>query len=143
MSGKTINVGEFTSSKGEIREITCRITGTIKTPDGETFTNYIRKALIDELQMGNLYSKMAPITLTGNLDNIEFSSDFHFGGYWYLSLTVKSSNEKTLKVTEKYTFTPSWTGVAACNESAQRFMPAVQNLIIKVIKNENFINLIE
>jgi hypothetical protein len=37
------------SNQPDLREITCRAVDPIKTPDGETYAEFIRKALIDEL----------------------------------------------------------------------------------------------
>ena len=135
LNGKTINVGNFTSTKEGLKEIACRAVGPIKTPDGETYAEYVRKALIDELKMANIYSDDAPITLTGNLNDINFSSS---SGTWNLSLTVNSSNGKSLTVTDDYSFTTSFYGETACNQTAQALMPAVQNLIAKLVRDDGF-----
>ncbi len=135
LSGTQLNVGQFTATKPGLTEIACRGVGPIKTPDGETFENYIRKALIDELKLAELYSENAPVTLTGNLDNIDFSSN---SGTWDLSLTIKSSNGKVLSVSETYSFTTSFYGETACNQTAQALMPAVQDLISKIIEHPEF-----
>ena len=135
ISGTQLNVGQFTATKPGLTEIMCRGVGPIKTPDGETFENYIRKAFIDELKLSELYSENAPVTLTGNLDNINFSSN---SGTWDLSLTIKSSNGKVLSVSETYSFKTSFYGETACNQTAQALMPAVQDLISKIIKHPEF-----
>jgi hypothetical protein len=140
LEGKTINVGKFTSTEPELKQISCRAVGPIKTPDGETFAEYIREALLDELRMANVYSADAPVTLTGNLDEIDFSST---SGTWDLTLTVNSSNGKSITVTENYSFTSSWVGETACNQTAQALMPAVQNLIGKFVQHERFKELVE
>lgn len=84
-----VSVGAFTASGGSKTEIGCRAVGPVKTPDERPFEEYIRKALIDELQVAEIYSESGPITLTGNLDQIDFSST---AGKWSLGVTVKSSN---------------------------------------------------
>lgn len=137
--GKTINVGPFSSTKGVHSEIMCRAVGPIKTPDGESFSEYIRKALIDELRIANVFSPAAPVTLTGNLDQIDFDSNM---GYWNLELTVKSSNAKVMTVTENYSYTTSFFGETACNQTAQALMPAVQNLVGKIVRSPDFLSLI-
>ena len=53
--GQGIAVDQFTASKPGQVEITCRAVGPIKTPDGETFEAFIREALIDQLQLADLY----------------------------------------------------------------------------------------
>lgn len=135
LNGKLINVGAFTASKpGEV-EIMCRGVGPIKTPDGEPFSDYVRKALVDELKIANVFSTTAPVTLTGKLDAIDFSSAT---GQWNLTLTVRSSNGKTINASEQYAYTTSYYGETACNQTAQALMPAVQNLVGKVIRSTDF-----
>jgi hypothetical protein len=131
LDGKTLNVGPFTSAQQGLSEIMCRGVGPIKTPDGEPFTDFIRKALIDELKLANAFSPTAPVTLTGHLNKIDFSS---VGGTWEISLTVRSSNGQSSTVTEHYAYTSSYFGETACNQTAQALMPAVQNLIGKLVR---------
>jgi hypothetical protein len=139
LSGKTINVGAFTSTTPGQTEIMCRGVGPIKTPDGEPFSDFVRKALVDEMRMANTYSANAPITLTGNLDAIDFSSH---GGSWNLALTVKSSNGKSLSASENYAYKSSFYGETACNQTAHALMPAVQNLVGKVVRSPEFPSLV-
>src|SRR3990170_3587471 len=54
--GHTIGVGPFTAA------------------DGEPFEQFIRKALINELTIAGMYASGAAVTLTGRLDEIDFSS---------------------------------------------------------------------
>ena len=130
-----VNVGEFTSVDEGATSLACRGVGPIKTPDGETFDAYVRKALVDELRMADLFSADGPVTLTGTLDAIEFSST---EGSWDLMLTVRSSNGNSLAVKEHYDFSSSFFGETACNQTAQTLMPAVQNLIGKLVKDPSF-----
>jgi hypothetical protein len=139
LNGKVANVGAFSATTPGQTEIMCRGVGPIKTPDGEPFASYIRKALVDELRMGGSFSTSAPTTLTGNLDAIDFSSN---SGSWNLSLTVKSSNGKSMSATESYAFTSSFYGETACNQTAQAFMPAVQNLVGKIVRDAEFNTLV-
>ncbi|WP_395681607.1 hypothetical protein [Inquilinus sp.] len=138
LNGQTVTVGPFTSAK-PATEIGCRAVGPIKTPDGETFSEYVRKAFIDELKIANAYSEASPTVLTGVLDQANFSS---MNGGWDLGLTLKSSNGRSLAVTEHYVFTSSWFGETACNQTAQAMMPAVQNLIGKAVKSPQFRGLV-
>lgn len=139
LNGKTINVGAFSATTPGQKEIMCRGVGPIKTPDGEPFAEFVRKALLDELKMANSYSPTAPVTITGNLDAIDFSSN---NGSWNLALTVKTSNGKSMSVSESYAFTSSFYGETACNQTAQAFMPAVQNLVGKVVRAPEFMALV-
>ncbi|MCG7531199.1 hypothetical protein MHM98_07510 [Psychrobium sp. MM17-31] len=133
-----INIGKFTASEYK-REIMCRGVGPIKTPDNQNFEQFIRKALIDELKLAEAFSESAPVIITGNLDFIDFSST---SGKWNIGLSLKSSNGKTMSVKENYAFTSSFYGETACNQTAQALMPAVQNLIGKVVTNPKFADLV-
>lgn len=130
-----VAVGDFTSTKPSVNNIMCRAVGPIKTPDGETFEAYIRDALIDELKMSNAYSESSSVVIKGNLDEIDFDS---MNGIWTLRLTISFSNGSSFTVSESYAFTPSWYGETGCNQTAQAFMPAVQNLIRKVVSHSSF-----
>jgi hypothetical protein len=132
---KKINVGSFTSQQPGLSSITCRGVGPIKTPDGEAYSEYVRKALIDELKIADVYSSEAPITLTGQLNSIDFSSN---SGEWNFSLTINSSNGRSMTASESYSYTTSFYGETACNQTAQAVMPAVQDLIGKVVRNPEF-----
>lgn len=138
-NGKAVNVGPFSGVKAGESEIMCRGVGPIKTPDGESFSDFVRKALVDELKIANVYSQAAPVTLTGNLDSIDFSSA---DGSWNLALTVKSSNGKSMTVAETYKYKTSFYGETACNQTAQALMPAVQNLVGKVVRAPDFRDLV-
>jgi hypothetical protein len=140
LNGKVVNVGAFGSATPGQKEIMCRGVGPIKTPDGEPFSEFVRKALLDELRIANAYSVSAPATLTGNLDGIDFSSA---GGSWSLALTVNSSNGKSMSVSETYPYTTSFFGETACNQTAQALMPAVQNLVGKIVRAPEFVNLVQ
>jgi hypothetical protein len=139
LNGKTVNVGAFSSSTPGQTEIMCRGVGPIKTPDGEPFAEFVRKAMLDELRIANTYSSSAPVTITGNLDAIDFSSN---SGNWNLALTIRSSNGKSMSVSESYGYTSSLYGETACNQTAQAFMPAVQDLVGKVVRSPEFVALV-
>ena len=139
LSGTEIGVGNFSAATPGRTEIMCRGVGPITTPDGESFENFIRKALVDELRMAEVYSKNGGVILSGNLDAIDFSSNT---GNWDISLTVSSSNGESLSVSESYEYKTSFYGETACNQTAQALMPAVQNIIGKIVSNSKFQNLV-
>ncbi len=138
--GPGVNVGPFTAAEPGRSDIMCRGVGPIKTPDGEPFEAFVRKALIDELTIAEVYAAGAPIMLTGRLDRINFFSSGEAA--WDLALTVQSSNGNKLSVAEKYIFTSSWYGETACNQTAQALMPAVQNLVGRVVRHPDFATLL-
>lgn len=133
--GQKVSVGKFTAAGESKSQITCRAVGPIKTPDERPFEEYVRKALIDELQVAELLSESGPITLTGVLDRVDFSST---EGKWYLDLTVKSSNGASVSVASVHDYEASFIGEKACALSAQAFAPAVQVLIGTLVHNPGF-----
>ena len=136
---RKISIGEFSSSESDTKEIMCRGVGPIKTPDGETYSEFVREAFIDELKMAGIYSESASVTLRGNLDQVDFSST---SGVWNLALTVKSSTGGAMSVSEDYEYKTSFYGETACNQTAQALMPAVQNLVGKVVRSQEFDSLV-
>ncbi len=144
VSGTPGQIGDFTSvakdkSGADMKEIMCRGVGPITTPDNEPFAQYIKKALVDEMKMAEVYSDSSPVTLSGSLDAIDFSSN---SGHWLITLTLKSSNGKSMQLNEKYPYKTSFVGETACNQTAQAFMPAVQNLVGKAVRSPEFVGLV-
>jgi hypothetical protein len=138
-----ISVGAFTQApvaNQSNNEITCRGVGPIKTPDGEPFADFVKTALASELKIAGVYAPNAPIQLSGRLNSIDFSS---VSGAWNLALTVQSSNGRSLSVAENYSYKSSYYGETACNQTAQALMPAVQDLIAKVVGAPDFPSLLK
>jgi hypothetical protein len=139
IGGHPINVGEFRAKGDEASSIGCRAVGPIKTPDGEPFSQYVRKAFISELTLAEVYSPSAPVTITGTVDRVDFSST---SGAWEIGLTVTSSNGKSIHTDEEYSFSSSFFGETACNQTAQAFMPGIQDLIGKIVHDPEFRGLV-
>jgi hypothetical protein len=144
--GQMVSVGPFTAPASPGRsEINCRDVKPIKTPDGEPFEEFIRKALVAELTIAEVYAPTAPVMLTGRLESIAFSSGTFptaAGAAWRIRLVVASSNGRTLTVSEDYKFTSSYIGDVACNQTAHALMPAVQNLVGKIVRDPGFAELL-
>jgi hypothetical protein len=130
-----VSVARFTATGESATEISCRLVGPLMTPDQKPFQDYIRNALADELRVAEFYAEAGPVTLTGNLDKIEFSST---DGTWTLGLTVKSSNGQSISVSIVHRYEASFIGEKACALSAQAFAPAVQELIGALVANPGF-----
>ena len=137
LEGRSVNVGPFVGNPSTT-ELSCRGSGGVRTPDGESFPEFVRKAFIDELRAANLFSETATLTLTGKLDSIDFASDT---GSWDLALTLSSSNGKTMSLQESYRYQTSVLGDDACNQTAQAFAPAVQSLIGRVARSQELVEL--
>lgn len=138
-SGRTATVGAFTAGTPGQSEMVCRAVGPIKTPDGEPFSEYVRKALIDEMRIAGIYDPASPVSITGRLEQIELSS---VSGSWRLALTASTSSGASFAVTEVYSFTSSFAAVTACREAANALMPAVQNLVGRIVRNPEFARMI-
>lgn len=134
-SNQKVAVDSFTATTPSQTEIGCRAVGPIKTPDGNTFEEYIRKALIDQLKLAQMYLSDASIRIRGNVDKVNFSSH---EGVWYLQVTISDSKGKSFVVSENYDYKSSYYGETACNQTAQAFMPAVQNLVVKIVSDSAF-----
>jgi hypothetical protein len=133
MVGARAAVGEFTEPPKF--DADCRSNGPILAADGLGFAAYIRKALLDELRIAGLYAASSPVVLTGSLDRLIFNSSV---ASWDLTLTVRSSNGRSVTVQEHYRFPGSMHGDIACQRVADALLPAVQNLLQKLIASPDF-----
>lgn len=135
-----VKVGAFSSFQPGLAVISCRGFGPVKSPDGEPFAEYIRKALLDELKLSEVYSDDASTVITGQLNALDFSST---SGNWNISATFVSSNGGSVTVNQNYKYTTSYVGETACAQTAQAFMPAVQDLIGKLVRGPEFKTLLK
>lgn len=135
LSNNPVNVGTFASWKPGLKSIGCRGVGPVLTPDGETYADYIRKALTDELKLANAYSATSPITITGNLGSADFAS---MDGKWMFALTATSTNGKSVSVESMHKYPGNFGGDAACAATRDAFMPAVQDLIKKLVTSPDW-----
>ena len=137
LPGGPVRVEPF--SGGESASLTCRGVGSVAVADGLSHAEYIRRALEHELQAADKASPAAAIALRGRIEQLEFSSTEGItGGYWALRLRLTSSNGQAITVAERYEFRAGFGGLSACQNVAQAFAPAVQNLIGNAIKHSGF-----
>jgi len=133
---KALNVGNFTSTISGQNELSCRGIYPIKTADGVPFSEFVRRALIDELRMAGVYSALSTSAITGNINHLDFSST---AGNMNLAITVKMSNGSSVSVSDNYNFpTGIWDDENACGQAALAFVPTVQNVIGKLIRSHEF-----
>lgn len=123
----------------------CRAAGPLSPPDGMSHAAYIKKALEDELKVAGVYAAGTPrVTLSGTLTKLEFSSARALlGGSWDVELKLTSSNGKSMTATEHYEFNSGYTAETACRQTSEAFMPAVQDLIGKIVKSPEFAALVK
>lgn len=139
---ESIRVGDFTSSTGI--DTGCRAVGPIALPNNHTVVSYVRKALEDEIKVAGAHSNgNAKYVLTGEITNFKMSSSKGLmRGYWDIGLLLKSSNGQSLSASEYYEFDSGFVGETACSNTANAFMPTVQNLIRKAVTSPEFKKLV-
>jgi len=125
----------------------CRLGTPITPPDFKsTFEGYIQNGLIEELKAAGKYDEQpAKIKLSGTVEDLAFSTTVNgfAGGFWDIKLRVKSSNGKSTVVSEHYEFESSFFAATACLNARDAFLPAVQNLISKLVKSREFKDLVK
>ena len=133
-----IAVGEFNGPKNF--SSACRAAGPISPPDNLSFQEYIRQALISELKVADVYNESNPkITISAEVDMLSFSSTRSLlGGSWDVGMRVNSSNGKSAYVKEHYEFNSGFVADIACKQTAEAFLPTVQNLIERLVKSTDF-----
>lgn len=121
-------------------DVKCRGIGRVRMQDDLTHAAYIRRALADELKVAGAYANLpARVTITGALVSINLSSGLGSNnGRWSMTLNLRSSNGATMTVASDYNFRSGFSAPAACNNVAQAFVPAVQDLIGKAIASPSF-----
>lgn len=118
----------------------CRGGANIDPPINMSFQQYLQIALADELKMAGIYDEKNPnVVLSGSIEKLSFSSTKGLtNGEWDIGLKVTSSNGKAAYVSEHFQFESAFEGSSACRRTAEAFLPAVQNLIAKRVRGEQF-----
>ncbi len=135
-TGKSVKLAPFTSDKPGKSEIMCRAVGMIQTPAGVPFERYVEDALRTELAVAGLLADHAPVTITGHLERMHFSTAERSS--WELRLALASSNGRQITVAEDYAFNWHFLGDYACREAATAMAPAVQALVRKAVRHPEF-----
>ena len=138
--GVQVSVNDFTASKPGLSKIQCRGAGPVAVSEGTTFESYIKDALVSELKLSGLYSENAPIVIDGYFEKIDFNSQIG-SGKWVFEAKVSSNENQTVNLKSVYEFSTNWVADKACQQVAQAFVPAVQNLIKDLVSNPQFVQL--
>lgn len=111
-------------------KIKCRLAGPITIIDGKRFSEYIKQALIDELQLAGVYSDNSPRKVTVNLSRVDLQTT---PTEWDLDGQVKMGKKsKKIEIREK--FEGSFIADNACRDSAASFSTAVEKFNAEVIR---------
>lgn len=126
-----IGVGHFRMARDPV-ELPVAPGATIETPHGESFATYLRDALVSELKTAGVYSDAAPVMLTGVIESIQLSHSTQ-QAEWRIVLTVYSSSGISVQVEERHPLS---------EKPSEAFMPAVQDLIAKLVHDPRFKELV-
>ena len=152
------NAGANNISVGQFKMVApnfdnrCRLKGAILPSDNLSFESYIQNALSDELKVAGMFDdKMSGITLSGAVEQFSIStapskdtlsSQGSIKGSWDIGLRINSSNGKSSVVFEHYEFQSSLLSSDACRQTADALLPAVQDMIGKLVKSSEFKSLV-
>ena len=116
--------------------------GLISTGGYSGISDYIRSALIEQLEEADSYLAEAPVQLSGQLQKVDLYFDSLEGesyshGTWAIQLTLRSSlgSEETFVVNHSY---PIRNRNNYCHEMANQFMVSVQSLMMEMLGGERF-----
>lgn len=135
-SGKKLSVGTFKAAAGVDENLACRLMGPINVAPGKTFSTYIQEAFQEELFLAQAYDPNSPIVINGELEKLSFSSVSPAN--WNIALRVSTKNNPGYTSTVTYTFDTSFDAYSACQNVANAFGPAVQDLLKKVVNDPQF-----
>lgn len=142
LGASSVGVGPITDSSGF--DGMCRAVGPLAAPDNLSHAAFIKKALETELKVAGAYAAgPARVTISGVINRLGFSSMRGItGGAWDIDMTIRSSNGKSMAVSERYDFESGFDGSLACKQTAEAYTPAVQDLIEKIVSAPEFRSLI-
>lgn len=113
---------------------------TIVAPYNMSFESYIQRGLVRELKQAGMFNNKTPnVTLSGDVEQLSSSSTrFVVGGTWDIGLYVKSSNGKSIHVSEHYKFDAGFSADEACQKVADNYMQATRNVLGKLFTSPEF-----
>jgi hypothetical protein len=132
-----VNVGEFSDASYR-KELTCRSLAIVEAPDSWSYADVIRYALIDELAQAQRYDPDAPVTITAQLDRIDFETE---KGTWIIRMTLASSNGKTMTIEQRHTWDSPAFGEWACTRAVSRYMSVLTQFMKRLLASPEFAEL--
>lgn len=133
-----VAVEKFTTFEPELTSIGCRAAGPVRTPNEQSFEKIIESALTDELKLAGVYDPKSPAIIKGHLEYITFNSNIG-AGKWTIKVKISSkANPEGFLVDSQHEFSTNWVADKACQQVAQAFGPAVQDLISKIVSHPQF-----
>jgi hypothetical protein len=138
-SNAKVKLGTFVDGE-DVSELTCRLMGPVDVSRGKTKAEYIKEAMQTELFLAQVYSVDSDIILNGKLDSVDFSSVSPAS--WKFGFTISSNKYAGYSVNTKYSFNTSYSAYSACENVADAFGPAVQDLINNIVTHPDFVKLV-
>lgn len=135
--GIPVNIGPFSDASFR-KELTCRSLAIISAPDSQRYADTIRQALIDELAQAGRYDPDSPVTLTAQLNRIDFETE---KGAWIIRMTFSSTNGKQITQETIHEYNSMAFGEAACLQAAYQYLPAVRQFMASLWASPEFAEL--
>jgi hypothetical protein len=128
-------IGAVQSSSAKPQSwISCRDI-SVGLPDDRTFHAYIAKALEDELKLGDLMTPNGAIQLGIHLVDLNFSS---WEGTWEIVTDVSANGQELFQARGYHDHDAAWAAAQECENAADNFEYAVQDLVKNIISHPKF-----
>ena len=132
-----VKVEKFTSFEPGLTTIMCRGAGPVEAPDGTTYEEFLRGALISELELAELHDEESNNIITGHLERIDFGSAIGAGN-WTIKMKLIAPERGEFFVQDRYSFSTNFLGDIACRQVAQALAPATRSFWKKVFAHPKF-----
>jgi hypothetical protein len=144
-SPSQLKVGKFTSYTPGNDFVSCRMYGPIQPPQGQSYESYIQNALVSELKDAGLYSESARTEIYGHMEFMELRTGEISSGSmvpgsagWLIRMKFTIAGKDSFVVENMYRYFPAFAADEACLQAAQKFVPAVQDLLRQLFNHSGF-----
>lgn len=131
-----VKLEDFTAAAGVNDSTWCRAMGPLTIGGGKPPSQFIHDALQQELFMAGVYAVDAPVSISGRVEKLAYSSISP--GNWQITLTLSSSTGASYQTEARFEFDTSWNAAMACKNTGDAFPMAVQETLKKAISDARF-----
>jgi hypothetical protein len=126
-------------ASGEDENLGCRALSVAAPADRSTFSEYVRRALIDELNVAGLYDPQSPIIVRVAISRLEVSSTGNaaIDGTFRFSVG-RAADENPAVHLVRVPFTTAFVADTACQNAAKAFPAVVQQAIVSFVRSPEF-----
>lgn len=136
-----MRIGEFSSATPDVEKLTIR-GGTFSAPNGDSFADYLRKALQDELAMAGIWDESSFISISGVLHENHLDASGTNIGVADLSaeffVTVNRLEIYRNIHSIHHEWDSSFAGAVAISRAHDNYVVAVQKLLLKLFTDPKF-----